>query len=200
MRIPVLALAALVAFVPCALAGPNPKGWITKGPKENRERVHRATGLACSTELLPEMTLSDFGYAKSVAPGKPYCRFERSGDVVRVYVLGRSSQDPSALSIMADTAGKGSELAQQAYPVFQTIDVVTKDSDTKWTGIAFDKSKGQSKTPDVASMSFASINGWDVRLDIDYKISAFNDPGPKSQEPELRDTMSYLLKATLKKK
>jgi hypothetical protein len=196
-----LAIAASsLALAPVASAGPTPKGWITKGPKENRERVHRATGLSCSAELLPEMTLTDFGFAKTVAPGKPFCAFERSGDVVRVYVLGRSQPDPMAIERLADTEGKGSALAQQAYPVFQTIDVVSKDSQTNWTGIAFDLSKGKSQTPDVSSLSFASINGWDVRLDIDYKVTNWKDPGPKSQEPELRDAMAYLLAATLRRK
>lgn len=192
--------AALLALAPMAAAGPTPKGWATQGPKDNRERVHRATGLACSSELLPDMTLKNFGSATMVAPGKPYCEYERSGDLVRVYVLGRSSRAPAALKILAGEQEKSSPQAQQGFPVFQTIDVVSKDSQTSWTGIAFDLSKGQSQEPNVASISFASINGWDVRLDIDYKITNWNDPGPKSQEPELRDAMAYLLAATLKKK
>lgn len=196
-----LAIVVLVfASLGPAAAGSSPKGWVTKGPKDNLERVHRATGLSCSSELLPEMNLKSYGAAKTVAPGKPYCEFERSGDLVRVYVLGRSSPNPGAIKILAGEQEKGSPQAQQGYPVFQTIDVVSKDSNTPWTGVAFDLSKGKSQTPEVSSISFASINGWDVRLDIDYKITNWNDPGPKSQEPELRDAMAYLLAATLKKK
>jgi hypothetical protein len=196
----VLTAMALIALAPLAFANATPKGWITKGPKDNRERVHRATGLSCSSELLPEMTLKSFGPAKTIAPGKPFCEFERSGDIVRVYILGKSSPGTAALEVLADTAAKGSPQAQQAYPVFETINVVSKDSGTKWTGIAFDMSKGASQTPNVSSISFASVNGWDVRLDIDYKITNWSDPGPKSQEAELRDAMAYLLSATLKKK
>lgn len=200
MRVKTAMLTTLLALTPLAVAGPTPKGWVTKGPKDNLERVHRATGLSCSSELLPDMTLKNFGSAKTVAAGKPFCEYERSGDSIRVYVLGRSSQEPGALKILAGEQEKGSPQAQQGYPIFQTIDVVSKDSQTNWTGIAFDMSKGQSQAPDVASISFATVNGWDVRLDIDYKITNWKDPGPKSQEPELRDAMAYLLAATLKKR
>jgi hypothetical protein len=186
-------------LAPISFAAPTPKGWVTKGPKENRERVHRATGLSCSEELLPEMTLTAFGAAKTVAPGKPFCAFERSGDVVRVYVLGRSAQPPFALKTLTEAA-RAENQSGQKLPVLQTIDVVTKDSATPWTGVAFDLSKGAPRPSKIASVSFASINGWDVRLDIDYQITNWSDPGPKSQEPELRDALSYLLAATLKNK
>jgi hypothetical protein len=190
--------AALLALSTAATAAPPPKGWVTKGPKENRERVHRATGLSCSFELLPEMTLKSFGFAVSAAPGKPYCEYERSGDVVRVYVLGRTPGGLSAITPMVEQARSG-EFAQKGYPVFQTVDVISNDSKTSWLGVAFDLSKGQSQTPSIASISFATINGWDVRLDIDYTITNWNEPGPKSQEAELRDAMAYLLAATLRK-
>jgi hypothetical protein len=189
---------AALTLGPLASAGPTPKGWVTKGPKENRERVHRATGLSCSTELLPEMGLTDFGAARTVAPGRPFCAFERSGDTVRIYVLGRSAPSPTSLAALSGAARAENQTGRNL-PVFQTIDVVAKDSGTPWTGVAFDLSNGTSQTPRVASISFASINGWDVRLDIDYQIADAGDPGPKSQEAELRDAMSYLLAATLKK-
>jgi hypothetical protein len=194
-----IALLANLVLSSVAIAGANPKGWVTKGPRDNPERVHRATGLSCSSELLPEMTLMKFGPAQGVAPGKPHCEYERSGDVVRVYVLGRSATNKTTLKTLAEDERNGG-LARQGYPILQTIDVVSKDSKTAWSGVAFDLSKGQSQTPNVASVSFASINGWDVRLDIDYKITDFKDQGPKSQEAELRDAMSYVLAATLKKK
>jgi hypothetical protein len=198
MQKPLLALSVAFAFSSLAIAGPQPKGWITKGPKENLERVHRATGLSCSSELLPEMMLRNFGAAKSFAPGKPFCEYERSGDVVRVYVLGRSVAGQDAIPAMVDDVRHGA-LAQQGYPVLEVMDVKYADSATHWLGVAFDLSKGTSNTPNVAATSFAAINGWNVRLDIDYKVTNFNDPGPKSQEAELRDAMAYLLAATLKK-
>lgn len=191
--------AMLLALSTGALAGAPPKGWLTKGPKDNLERVHRATGLSCSIELLPDMNLKAYGAAKSVAPGKPFCEYERSGDHIRVYVLGRSATDPNAIKAMTDAVRNG-DIAKQGYPVFQSINVVSKDSETPWSGVAFDLSKGQSQTPKIASVSFAAINGWDVRLDIDYTVMKWKDPGAKSQEPELRDAMAYLLAATLKKK
>lgn len=190
--------AAVLTLSPLAWAAPKPSGWMTKGPRDNREHVHRATGLSCSTELLPMMDLKAFGAAKSNAPGKPFCEYERSGDTVRVFILGRSPSDAVAMKTMLKAAREGS-YAQMGFPVNQNIDVVSSDSKIRWTGVAFDTSKGKSSTHDVASISFASINGWDVRLDINYKISNVDDPGPKSQEPELRDAMTYLLAATLKR-
>lgn len=201
MRLKPLQIAiAFAALSPLALAGAAPKGWTVTGPNDDRVQIHRTTGLSCPTELLPEMGLKNFGAAKTTAPGKPFCEYERSGDVVRVYVLGKSSADPNAIKVLAATNEKGSPLAQQAYPVFQTINVTAKDGGASWMGIAFDLSKGRSQTPKVASISFASVNGWDVRLDIDYTVTNWKDPGPKSQEPELRAAMTYLLVETLRKR
>jgi hypothetical protein len=191
-------IAAVLASLPAAAMAKSPAtGWGMEGKKGEEARVHAPTGLTCPLEHLPMMDLIAFGTATKVEPGAPFCTYKRTDDIIRVYVLGRSEK--------ADLTGrvnaiKTAEKAALGLDPWGEIAVESGERKIFWLGAAFDPSKGKSKEPPIRSVSFAEINGWLVRLDIDYKMRVLKETGAfESGAIELRDAMTYLLGETLKK-